>query len=232
MDGMGHIVLEGGAEFGGCMEAPDRRALVLAGGYHVSVCIIPAAAAPDHNHQRAGQNGLKWFQSLGADNVTVLPLIDRNSANDPVVIGTLQHAKLIYFLGGFPGYLAETMAGSKAWEAVLAAFNKGAVVAGSSAGAMVICESFYIPSSEKICKGFGLVPGISLLPHHNTFGQTWSTRLSKIIPDTLLVGIDEETGLIDDGFNGRWRVYGKGTVTLYRGRHIEHYGPGKDVPIP
>lgn len=228
---MGHIVLEGGAEFGGWMKTPDRRSLALAGGTHVPVCIIPAAAAPDHNHHRAGQNGLKWFQSLGANNITILPLIDRKSADDPVVVSTLQQAKLIYFLGGFPSYLAKTMAGSDAWEALSTAFRKGAVVAGSSAGAMVICEYYYAPSSEKVRKGLGLVPGVSVLPHHNTFGQTWSAHLLKILPDTTLIGIDEETGLIDDGSDGWWRVYGKGSVTLYRGKRIEQYRSGKDVLI-
>ena len=62
---MGYIVLEGGAEFGGEMAAPDRRALELAGGLDVPVSIIPTAAAPDNNHQRAGENGKRWFQSLG-----------------------------------------------------------------------------------------------------------------------------------------------------------------------
>ena len=40
---MGYILLEGGAEFGGQMEVPDRRALALAGGSGVRVSIIPAA---------------------------------------------------------------------------------------------------------------------------------------------------------------------------------------------
>ena len=54
---MGYIVLEGGAEFGGLMSEPDLRALALAGGFDARLSIIPAAAAPDNNHQRAGQSG-------------------------------------------------------------------------------------------------------------------------------------------------------------------------------
>ena len=46
---MGYLVLEGGAEFGGRMADPDRRALALAGGPEASVVIIPPAAAPGHN---------------------------------------------------------------------------------------------------------------------------------------------------------------------------------------
>lgn len=54
---MGYLVLEGGAEFGGRMAEPDRRALALAGGPEAPIVIIPTAAAPDHNHERAGQTG-------------------------------------------------------------------------------------------------------------------------------------------------------------------------------
>ena len=62
-DTMGHILLAGGAEFGGQMAAADRRAIELAGGPTAPIAIIPAAAAPDHNHQRAGANGVRWPES-------------------------------------------------------------------------------------------------------------------------------------------------------------------------
>ena len=55
---MGFILLEGGAEFGGRMADADRQAIGLTGGFDSPIRIIPAAAAPDHNHQRAGQNGI------------------------------------------------------------------------------------------------------------------------------------------------------------------------------
>ena len=51
---MGYLLLEGGAEFGGRMRDPDLKAIELAGGFDASIRIIPTAAAPDNNHQRAG----------------------------------------------------------------------------------------------------------------------------------------------------------------------------------
>ena len=53
----GHLLLEGGAEFGGRMAEADRRAIELAGGAEAPICIIPTAAAPDNNHEHAGENG-------------------------------------------------------------------------------------------------------------------------------------------------------------------------------
>jgi cyanophycinase len=213
----GYIVLEGGAEFGGQMAKPDQRAIELAGGPQARISIIPTAAAPDNNHQRAGRNGVNWFTQLGASNVESLPLIDKVSANDPNIVSTLRQSRLIYLLGGFTGYLGQTLLGSAGWQAMLEAYEQGAVLAGSSAGAMVLCQYYFDPSTNKIAEGLGLVPNTCVLPHHNTFGKRWATQLSTRLPDAVLLGIDERTGMIDDGERKKtWTVYGQGAVTLYR----------------
>jgi cyanophycinase len=226
---MGYLLLEGGAEFGGRMRDPDLKAIELAGGFDAPIRIIPTAAAPDNNHQRAGNNGVRWFQSLGAKDVGSLSLIDQVSANDESIAKSLREAKLIYMLGGFTGYLAETLKESNAWQAVLEAYRTGAVVAGSSAGAMVMCEFYYDPSRGQVIEGLNLVPNSLVLPHHNTFGKSWASRLLEISQVTL-VGIDEGTGMIDDGA-GTWTVYGAGDVTLYRNQEVEIHPTGRSFSV-
>ena len=169
---MGTLLLAGGAEFGGAMREPDSRAIELAGGPDAPIRIIPTAAAPDKNHLRAGNNGIRWFRSLGATDVEPVLLVNEESANDPEIAGTLRAAKLIYMLGGFTHYLGQTLLGSKAWEAVLGAWKDGAVISGSSAGAMVLCEYYFDPGRSKVEKGLNLVPNACVLPHHNTFGKS------------------------------------------------------------
>lgn len=226
---MSHLLLEGGAEFGGRMRFPDLRAIELAGGFDAPVRIIPTAAAPDNNHQRAGDNGIMWFERLGARDVGAVPLIDKVTANDENIVQALRKAKLIYMLGGFTGYLAETLKGSAAWQAVLEAYANGAVVAGSSAGAMVVCEFYYDTSQGQVVEGLNLVPNAVVLPHHNTFGKSWASRLLEISQLTL-IGIDEETGMIDDGA-GTWTVHGGGNVTLYRNHQVEIQPTGKSFSV-
>jgi len=226
---MGHLLLEGGAEFGGRMRDPDQKAIELAGGFEAPIRIIPTAAAPDNNHQRAGNNGVRWFQSLGAKDVVSLPLIDKASADDENIAKSLRGAKLIYMLGGFTGYLGETLKGSTAWQAALDAYRDGAVIAGSSAGAMVMCEFYHDPSRGQIVDGLNLVPNSIVLPHHNTFGKSWASRLLEVSEATL-VGIDEQTGMLDDGARA-WTVYGRGSVTLYRNHKIEIYEAGKAFSV-
>jgi cyanophycinase len=222
---MGYLLLEGGSEFGGRMRDPDLKAIELAGGFEAPIRIIPTAAAPDNNHQRAGNNGIRWFQSLGAKDVMSLPLIDKVSADDENLAKSLREAKLIYMLGGFTGYLGETLKGSTAWAAVLEAYHNGAVVAGSSAGAMVMCEFYYDLNQGQVIEGLNLVSNSIVLPHHNTFGKSWASRLLEIV-QVNLIGIDEQTGMLDDGAQ-TWTVYGRGGVTLYQNRQVEVYEAGK-----
>jgi cyanophycinase len=223
----GHIVLEGGAEFGGRMAEPDLHALHLAGGFDVPVSIIPAAAALDNNHEHAGQTGVRWFSRLGATKVTLLPLIDQASANQKDMAAALADSRLIYLLGGFPHYLARTLTGSISWRAVLEAYRGGAVIAGSSAGAMVLCQHFYDPETGTVIQGLNLIPKACVIPHHDTLGKRWLSHLRGSLSEHVVIGIDEMTGMIDDGADGTWNVYGKGAVTLYRAGEATTHQPGE-----
>jgi cyanophycinase len=54
---------------------------------------------------------------------------------------------------------------------------KALVVAGSSAGAMVMCQMYLDPGTGTIVDGLNLVPNSLVLPHHDTFGKGWAPRL-------------------------------------------------------
>lgn len=228
---MGYLLLEGGAEFGGRMRDPDLRALELAGGLDAPLRILPTAAAPDRNHVNAGNNGVRWFRGLGARDVVSLPVIDKASANDEAIAESLREARLIYLLGGFTHYLGQTLKDSLAWKASMDAYQNGAVIAGSSAGAMVICGFYYDPYTRKVHDGLNLVPNSLVLPHHDTFGKNWAPGLTREIPNVALLGIDEQTGMMDDGENHSWTVYGRGAVTLYRDGNVETYKTGETFSI-
>ena len=227
---MGALLLEGGAEFGGSMSVPDLQAIQLAGGPDAPIAILPTAAAPDNNHERAGRNGLRWFRSLGASRVEVVPVIDRASANDPLLADRLRAARLIYLLGGFPKYLGETLKSSLAWSAALEAYKDGAVIAGSSPGAMVLCEHYYDPQEGEVVQGLDLLPNACVLPHHNNFGRKWAAALTLQLPHAHLIGIDEQTGMLRDE-SGIWTVYGSAKVTLYKGGETKVHGRGETFRI-
>src|SRR5215207_6337325 len=228
---MGYLLLEGGAEFGGLMRDPDLKAIELAGGFNAPIRIIPTAAAPDNNHQRAGNNGIRWFESLGAKDVSAVSLLSKIRADDKNIAQSLRAAKLIYLLGGFTHYLGQTLKDSLSWQAALEAYQNGAVIAGSSAGAMVMCEFYFDPSAGRVHKGLNLVPNSLVLPHHNTFGKNWALRLTQKIPEGILIGIDEQTGMIDDAENNSWNVHGRGEVTIYHAGAAELHPTGKTFSL-
>ena len=227
---MGYLLLEGGAEFCGRMFEADSRALALAGGADAAVDIIPAAAAPDNNHHLAGQNGVQWFHRIGARKVVSRMLIDKASARQPELARQLSHSRFVFMLGGFPSHLAQSLAGTPCWQSICSVFHGGGVIGGSSAGAMVLCDKFYDPFGKKIENGLNLLPGICIIPHHDSTGCSCVKELRRLLPDCFLLGIDEQTGIINDSPSGGWTVYGGGAAVLYRRDNSRRYPAGKIIP--
>lgn len=231
---MGYIVLQGGAEFQGQMRHVDRAALDLAGGHDQRVGIVSTAAVPDQNQQRAADKGLRWFTGLGATDVRDLRLWDRGAAQAPWTLQALSAVKLLFILGGFPGYLAQTLVGSAAWGAMVARIDEDPswVLAGSSAGAMVLCDTFFDPVRERLVPGLGLLPGICVIPHCRTVGDHWRQMLMPAAPHLIFVCIDEQTGVITDAQRTHWQVYGGGSVEIWQADRSQVYQAGDTIELP
>jgi cyanophycinase len=229
----GYLLLAGGSEFEGMMFQPDLRAIELAGGSDAPICILPTAAGRGHRYENAGTEGVQWFRDLGARQVEYLPVMNKKTANDAQLAERLSHARLIYLMSGYMGHLGRTLANSACWKAMLSAYSNGAVIAGSAAGAMVLCQQFYDPSMRKMYPGLGLLPNTCILPHHDVFGKGWVERLRKTLPGVTVLGIDEQTAMINDMEHGSERgcnVYGQGAVTLYHEETEIMYRAGQLVP--
>ncbi len=116
----GLINLVGSGEYLPVMNDTDRYLLAslnLNGRKPRVVCLPTAAGREgDASVNRWLTMGVQHFQDLGAQ-VTPVRIIDHETANDPQWEPFLESADLIYFSGGDPGYLYETMKGSCAWKA-------------------------------------------------------------------------------------------------------------------
>jgi len=219
----GWLALVGGAEFrAGCDEA-DRLLIGAAAGAGTHVTIVPTAAAAEGAPHLAAANGVRHFNRLGADASGVM-IVDAITANDPSLALPLESARLIYIAGGDPGYLVQSLRGSLAWRAMLDAWRGGAVLAGSSAGAMALCEAMWNPYARRIEAGLGVVKRAAVIPHHRP-GSEWVEHLRDALGnDSIILGIVEQTALIWDGT--AWRVVGPGAVTSYVGDQVVTYRPG------
>lgn len=91
-------------------------------------------------------------------------------------------------------------------------------------------SSHYDPQQSQIAEGLNLLSNTCVLPHFNNFGKGWAKLLSTRLLTVVLIGIDEQTGMIDDAHGGSkvgWRVYGAGSVTLYHNGEPTEYKAGE-----
>src|SRR5215218_76461 len=131
----GPLALVGGAEWReGCTF--DRALLAESGAEEVLV--LPTAAAYEHP-ERAVETARAWFAGLGAK-ARGLMVLARPDADDEANVAAIRDARFIYLSGGSPLHLRSVLKDSAAWDALCQAWQGGAVLAGSSAGAMALCD--------------------------------------------------------------------------------------------
>jgi len=112
-------------------------------------------------------------------------------------------------------HLRSVLKDSPAWEALVAAWHAGAVVAGSSAGAMVLCDPMVDPRGGALTLGLGLIGHVAVLPHYDTWSEEKAQRTVQLATGHLrIAAIDERTALIRNP-DGSWRAGGVGNVTVY-----------------
>lgn len=233
----GLIALVGSGEYLPVMEDVDRYlldSLDLDSRAPRVVCLPTAAGREgDQSIDRWSKMGIEHFRKLGAD-VTALRIIDRGSANDERFEPVLENADLIYFSGGDPSYLYETLKDTCAWRAAQRAWGRGAVYAGCSAGAMILgnrMPSFRLAGTQD---GFGLVPIEFIVPHFDAIPAIWKPvvfALQKQLKDgQLMVGVDEDTALVGS-LNGEWKVMGRSKVQVFTRNRKSQYSRDNLVPL-
>ena len=200
------------------------------------MALLPTASWPDGEavFLRWAALGVEHFEGLGAE-VEVVLVRERQDADDAGHAQAVGEADLIYLSGGKPDHLLQTLAGSAVWAAALAAHARGSVLAGCSAGAMVLCAQqarFRTPPHLPLGfqPGLGVVTDAAVLPHYDRFPETLAAvRVARAPKGTVILGIDEDTAAI--GRDGTWLVRGAGRVTVWRGRHRERHRAGDTFRI-
>ena len=223
----GEIALVGGDEFRIGCEEMDREIMRASGRLPSKVLVVPTAAisGPD----KAAKDGTTHFGALGGESSSLM-LLEREHAEDPDFFAPITKADVVYFTGGSPENLFETLNNTKFFRALLAASKKGTVLAGSSAGAMVMGAVMRRPRSGGWVEALSVVPGVAVLPHHERRDQSEiSKELQETAPSGLVyLGIDARTGCL--GSSGNWRVVGFGRVTVYMGKEWQIFSSGDKLP--
>jgi cyanophycinase len=244
----GALALVGSGEYLPQMREIDRLLLATLGAAKPRVALIPTASGLELGMpERWNMMGLEHFRELGAEAVPV-PLIGRNDADDPQIVAALRDADLYYFSGGNPEYVVETLRGTAAWDAIHAGYRGGAVLAGCSAGAMML--GGHTLSVRSVMRGLppqwpqalGIVPQLVVMPHFDRVADfagedVFRAILQSTPAGATLIGVDEDTALVWHAAAGgaAWQVMGRQSVAVFDAtgrRSIFHAGDSIPLPAP
>jgi len=164
------------------------------------------------------------------------PLVNFNftaqNVNNKNWLDSLQHAKLIFITGGDQDRFMKVVLNTPVYDAIHAAYQNGATIAGTSAGAAVMSEhmitgkefsdTVYRATFRKLADqniefktGLGLISN-AVVDQHFIVRSRYNRLLSALAlyPSLACIGIDEETAIIVQG--NKITVTGGGQVILVR----------------
>ena len=185
----------------------------------IRIVVVPTAASrglPD----RAASTGIEAFERRAvtgglAVRVDAARVVDAASAADDEIAVLIAAADLVHLPGGDPDLVPTILHGSQALAAIRRAWERGAVLAGASAGAMALAEWTWTPRGGM--RGLGFVRGLAVVPHYDDIRRTtWQQTIDRLAPGGIgYLGLDERTGVMAET-NGnqprRWLVSGPGAA--------------------
>ncbi len=200
-----------------------------AGGDLSTIGIIPCAS---QEPVVVGDRYYQIFRKMGAEQVQVLDIRQRNECDREQWLAVLAQCTGIFLTGGDQLRLNDLLGGSKFIEVVKQRVHLGELtLAGTSAGAAIVGEKMISGGSSgesphqllvDLTVGLGFLPELIVDQHfHN---RNRMARLMSAIaanPDKLGIGIDEDTCAAFRG-NGTFEVIGKGTITIIDPGRLTH----------
>ncbi|WP_392426122.1 cyanophycinase [Barrientosiimonas humi] len=194
------LLIIGGAEDKVGRVTVLRRFVRLAGGRSSRLVVIPTASSvPDEVVDVYST----IFTRLGAPEVTAVDPPTRQASSDPQIAEQVDGATGIFISGGNQLKLSQLIVGTPLGTALLRAYQRGAVIAGTSAGASIMSQFMISMGDEgvtprqrssQLTAGLGLLPGVIVDQHFDQRAR-YGRLLSLVAgsPNLLGMGIDEDT---------------------------------------
>ena len=165
------------------------------------VVVTALAGTVGGDYRTASANGVRYLQSLGADDVVAAP----DAREDPDgALAVLRGARMVVLPGGSPSRLLDALQRTAVDRVLADLLEAGGIVAGSSAGAMVLGGWTVLPDrpGPAVQPALGIVPEVLVVPHWSGSGRgDWLAAVEAAVPaDVLVLGIAEQSGvLVEDG---------------------------------
>jgi cyanophycinase len=226
LGGAGPVMLIGGAEDKVRDKVVLSRFANDAGGAHGHVVVVSTASSLG---DLASERYRDLFGGLGIGRVTGVRPEERAEADSPEIAGALADATAVFLTGGNQLRLSSVVAGTRLADAIQRAHDRGAVLAGTSAGAsamaahmMAFGRSGETPKTRmaQLAAGLGIVQGVVIDQHFQQRGRFG--RLLAVVaqsPSLVGIGLDEDTCAIVHA-DRTIEVIGRGAVTLIDGSHV------------
>ena len=218
------LLVIGGAEDKGGRATVLRRFVRLAGGRKARIVVIPTASSLA---DEVLETYASVFSRLGAAEVVAVDPPSRRDATAEALVQAIDHATGVFMTGGNQLKLSQRFVGTPLADAVSRAHARGAVVAGTSAGASIMSQFMISLGADgvtprqrtgQLTSGLGLLPGVIVDQHFDQrarYGRLMSMVAGS--PNLLGMGIDEDTAAeIRDGRN--LTVLGTGAVFIVDAR--------------
>ncbi len=206
-----------------------KQFVARSGGKAARLAVIPTASSLGHEVVEVYD---ALFTKYGAARVDAVRPESREEAHDPALVQILDEATGIFMTGGNQLKLSGAICGTPVGDAIMRAHERGAVVAGTSAGASIQSShmvAFGVGGATpkqrmtQVAGGLGLVDTTVIDQHfdqRNRYG-----RLLMIVaqsPQLLGIGVDEDTcGVVEDvSGESVMRVIGRGAVTIFDGTRM------------
>jgi cyanophycinase len=172
------------------------------------------------------------FLKLGVTNVGHLNVCSREEAENKSNLERLINCNCVMFTGGDQLRLSTTFGGTEFLDILKERYiSEHFIIAGSSAGAMAMCNTMiyggipgraHLKGEVKMSMGFGLLHNVILDTHFDKRGRF--NRLAQAValqPGIIGIGLGEDTGIIVSK-GDQLTAIGSGSVTIIDGKKIRH----------
>ncbi len=220
----GPLMIIGGAEDKLRKRTILKEFVSASGGTEAVIALVPTASSLGDEVVDVYD---ALFRRLGAAEVVPVRPESREDAHDPTLVASLDKATGVFMTGGNQLKLSAIVCGTPLGDAIVAAHERGAVVAGTSAGASIQSSHMVAFGTggatakqrmTQVAAGLGLVRSAVIDQHfdqRNRYG-----RLLMIVaqsPQLLGIGVDEDTCAVVTCEDDRevLRVIGRGAVTIF-----------------
>ena len=215
----GKLLIIGGAEDkeGDCKIL--REFLRCAGGTKAHIVIMTAATSLPGE---VGDNYIRVFERLGAEDVRVLDTQTPEDANNPEYLEAIEQASGIFFTGGDQARIISCLKDTKLDAAMHKRYSEGIIIGGTSAGAAMMPDMMIIEGDSEtnprvdvvaMGPGMGFLPGVVIDQHFAQRGRLGRLVTALLLqPAVLGFGIDENTAILVSG--DELEVIGESAVTV------------------